>query len=59
MGIPEDVNIEKYVINPEVHAGNDEREIKQLIMEEATYIKENGTEYKNPVRKVQKMADGG
>ena len=44
MEIPEDVNLEKYAINPEVHGGNDERKIKQLIMEEATYIKENGTE---------------
>ena len=32
--------------------------IKQLIMEEATYIKENGTEYKNPVKKVQRVRNG-
>ena len=59
MGIPEDFNLEKYVINSEVHGGNEEMMIKKLIMEEAIYIKENGMEYRNPVRKVQKMADGG
>ena len=33
--------------------------IKQLILEEATYIKENGTKYKNPVKKVQRVRNGG
>ena len=49
VGIPEYVNLEKYLINTEVHGGNEERTIKQLIMEESTYIKENGTEYRNQV----------
>ena len=28
-------------------------------MEETVYVKENGVDYKNPVRKVQKAAEGG
>ena len=35
------------------------KKIKQLLMEETVYVKENGVEYKNPVRKVQKAAEGG
>ena len=53
VGVPEDIDLDKYTIEPRKHGGREERTIKQLIMEEATYIKENGTEYKNPVKKIR------
>ena len=45
VGVTGEIVLEKYVINPKNHGGREEHTIKQLIMEEAMYIKENGTEY--------------
>ena len=59
VGVTGDIDLDKYVIEPRNHGGQEEGTIKQLIMEEATYIKENGTEYKNPVEKVQRIRNGG
>ena len=51
VGVTGDIDLGKYVIDPNNHGGREERTIKQLIMEEATYRKENGTEYNTPVKK--------
>ena len=59
VGVPGDINLDKYVIEPRNHGGQEDWTIKQLIMEEATYIKENGTKYKNPVKKIQRVRNGG
>ena len=59
VGIPKDIDIEKFKVAPERHGGKEYKMIKQLLMEETVYVKENGVEYKNPVRKVQKAAEGG
>ena len=54
VGLPKEIDMEKYCVGPEDHGGHGTKTLKQLIMEDATYIKENGVEYSNPVRKVQK-----
>ena len=51
--------MEKHLVGPEDHGGHGRKTLKQLIMEDATYIKENGVEYSNPVRKVQRAKEGG
>ena len=57
--VPGEIDLDKYVIDPKNHGRRKENTIKQLIMEEVTYIKENGTEYKNPVKKVQRVINSG
>jgi len=59
MGIPDEVDLEKYKVNPEIHGGEGDKSIRQLILEDVKYIKENGQEYKNPVRKIQRVEEGG
>ena len=54
LGITKDINIEEFQVAPNRHGGKGYKIIKQLLMEETVYVKENGVEYKNPVRKVQK-----
>ena len=45
VGVPGDIDLKKYVIDSKNHGGREECTIKKLIMEEAMYIKENGTKY--------------
>ena len=59
MGIPKEIDIEEFMVEPERHGGKESKTIKQLLTEETVYVKENGVEYKNPVRKVQKATEGG
>ena len=57
VGIPKDINIEEFKVAPNRHGGKDYKTMKQFLMEDMVYVKENGVEYKNPVRKVQKAAE--
>ena len=59
VGLPKEIDMETYVVGPEDHGDSGRKTFKQLIMEDATYVKENGVEYSNPVRKVQKVMEGG
>ena len=47
------------MVEPERHGGKESKTIKQLLTEDTVYVNENGVEYKNPVRKVQKATEGG
>ena len=57
--LPKEINMDTFVVGPENHGGSGVRTIKQLIIEDATYIKEHGVEYKNPLKKLQKVVQGG
>ena len=50
VGIPKEMDIKEFMVEPGRHGGKEHKTIKQLIMEETVYVKENGVEYKNPVR---------
>ena len=49
--MPKEINMETFMVGPEDHGGSRRKTLKQLIMEDAMYIKENGVEYSNPVKK--------
>ena len=59
VGVHADIDLEKFPVPPEVHGGTGWVTVKQLIMYEATYIKENGIEYRILVSKIQRMSEGG
>ena len=59
VGLPKEIDMEKFMVGLEDHGGSGRKTLKQLIMEDATYIKENGVEYSNPVKKIQKAKEGG
>ena len=39
VGLPKEINMEKYPVGPEDHGGHGTKTLKKLIMEDATYIK--------------------
>ena len=39
VGLPKEIDMEKFLVGPEDHGGNGRKTLKQLIMEDATYIK--------------------
>ena len=59
VGLQKEIDMKKFLVGPEDHGGSGRKTLKQLIMEDATYIKESGVEYSNQVRKVQKANEGG
>ena len=59
VGLPKKIDMETLMVGPEDHGGKGRKTLKQLIMEDATYIKESRVEYSNPVRKVQRVMEGG
>ena len=58
VGLPKEINMDTFIVGPENHSGSREKTIKQLIMEDATYVKENGVNYNNPVKQLQKVVEG-
>ena len=47
VGLPKEINMDTFIVRPENHGGSGVKTIKQLIMKDVTYVKENGVEYKN------------
>ena len=44
IGIRKEINIEEFVVEPQRHGGKEIKTIKQLLIEETVYVKENGVE---------------
>ena len=57
IGLPREIDVDSFMVQSEDHGGSKEKTIKKLILEDTFHIRQNGREYKNPVRKVQRSKE--
>ena len=57
VGMPRDIDAERLMVKPEDHGGVYQKTLKQMIIEDTYYFRDDGRQYKNTVRKVQREND--
>ena len=58
VGMSRIIDMKRFMVQPEDHGVVEQKTLKQLILEYMHYIRENGREYKNLVRKMQRSNKG-